>query len=142
MWLIVVIGIVAVFAIFSVEYLVDPHPVLYVLSGIAFAYWLYFFMKGVTANLQASFRPHHITKLITTGVYSKLRHPIYSADIVLAWGVALTYPTIAMLFAVVWTTVVMLTWIYLEEKALIELFGDEYLEYRKRVPMLFPLKRI
>jgi methanethiol S-methyltransferase len=42
-----------------------------------------------------------------------------------------------LLFAAV-TTIYILLGIYLEEKDLIEMFGDQYREYRRRVSMLVP----
>lgn len=143
MWLLVCIGVVIIVANVSIrDFIIEPHPILYVASGITLAYWLYFFMKGVTSNLQASFRPHHIEKLVTHGVYARVRHPIYSADIVLTWGIFLMFPSAGVALCALWTTAVLVTWVYLEEKALLEIFKEEYSEYQKRVPMLFPLKKI
>lgn len=142
MWVLVVAGSLVIFSYIPFQFIINPHPALYVVSGITLAYWLYFFMKGVTKNLEASFRPHHITKLITTGVYGMVRHPIYSADIVLGWGIFFAYPLASVLYAVVWLTLMLVFWSYIEEKSLYDLFGNEYRDYTKRVPMLFPFKKI
>ena len=45
-----------------------------------------------------------------------------------------------LLFAAV-TTIYILLGIYLEEQDLIELFGDQYREYRQRVSMLIPWRK-
>ncbi len=140
-WLVIFLGIVAIFLWTPPAQIIPPQPALYVFSALAFVYWLYFFMKGSTANLQASFRPHHITKVVTTGIYARLRHPIYSADIVLAWGIVSAYPTLPVYLSAMWVTMVLLTWIYLEELSLMDLFESKYQEYRSAVPMLFPVKR-
>ena len=142
MWVFVIVGAFIVFSYVPFRYAVHPHPALYVASGVALAYWLVFFMKGVTGNLEAGRRPHHISKLVTSGVYGIIRHPIYSADIVFAWGMFLVYPLVSILAATAWLTIVLVVWSYLEEKSLTELFGERYTEYKKRVPMLFPFKKL
>jgi len=77
-------------------------------------------------------------ELKTSGILNHIRHPLYTATILLIVGFVLFNPK--------WTSVVMLlstagylvVGIYLEEKKLINLFGDRYLEYKKRVPGLVP----
>ncbi|HCU71066.1 MAG TPA: hypothetical protein DIC35_04955, partial [Candidatus Moranbacteria bacterium] len=79
-----------------------------------------------------------IDRLVTEGVYEKVRHPIYSADIVLAWSIFFFYPDVRIFASVLWLTLVMSVWMKIEEKALIEKFGREYEGYRLRVPKIFP----
>ncbi len=73
---------------------------------------------------------------VVRGPYRWVRHPWYSAAIVLFWS----YPDLTadrLLFDALWTAWVCVgTW--LEEKDLLDTFGDVYGEYRRRVPMLIP----
>jgi protein-S-isoprenylcysteine O-methyltransferase Ste14 len=140
MWLLVGAGIAALFATLGREKMFVFPPVWwgYALAAAALAYWMYFFMKGVTSNLEGSFRPHHITKVVTGSVYAKVRHPVYSADIVLAWGVFFAYPMFAVLLSAAWLTIVLCIWAKFEEESMSQLFGEQYEEYKKQVPMLFP----
>lgn len=141
LWFFVAVGILVIFTYTGLEYpifMTNPHPVLYIIAGALFTYWLYFFMKGIGSNMQASFRPHHIIKLVTTGVYSKIRHPIYSADIAFALGVFCLYPTLNIFLSIIWVIIMLFIWIFLEEKSLTDIFKHEYSEYMKKVPMLFP----
>jgi len=72
------------------------------------------------------------------GILSRVRHPLYSATILMVEGFVFFLPN--------WTSVVMLCCtlaylaigIYLEEQKLIKTFGEKYLKYRRKVPMLIP----
>jgi methanethiol S-methyltransferase len=73
----------------------------------------------------------------TPGLYGLMRHPIYVGWLIIFW--AAPTMTIAHLIFSIGTTIYMLGAIKLEERDLIEQFGANYVEYRKRVPALVPL---
>ncbi len=81
-------------------------------------------------------------KLITSGPYSRVRHPLYSAHNLFNLGmVFLTAYSPLILFAIIgvpFTYARMKT----EEKMMIEKFGSEYEEYLKRTGRIFPKLRI
>lgn len=138
MWFIIFLGVIATFLLAPYEFLYTPSAISVAFFILTFLYWMYFFLKGITVNLQAPVRPQHIHHIVTKGVYSIVRHPMYAGDIVLAWGIAVAYPLTALWISALWTTVIMLVWAHIEEQILIKRFGEEYLEYKKRVPMLIP----
>ena len=74
------------------------------------------------------------------GPYQWVRHPLYLFILVMIWSCP-NLTTDRLLFNILWSV-----WIFvgtiLEERDLVEQFGDAYREYQKKVPMLFPCKFI
>lgn len=81
-------------------------------------------------------------QLITTGIYSKVRHPIYAAFLYAVTGAILIFDNLFLLFlpVIFWlilTVVIKNT----EEKWLIEWYGDYYLIYSRKVNRFIPKVR-
>jgi protein-S-isoprenylcysteine O-methyltransferase Ste14 len=83
-------------------------------------------------------RPRKEEKLLTTGLYSVVRHPIMFCDSFWPLGLSLIFRSIiGTVLVVVWFfTAYLLT--FLEEEKLIEEYGDRYLKYRAKVPRIIP----
>lgn len=99
---------------------------------------IFFGVNGVReVSLKVS-ETHRPEKVITSGVYSKVRHPQYFAGILSHLGVSLL---LSAYFALLVSPVVIVLYVLLslkEERELIKEFGEEYVEYTKKVPMIFP----
>ena len=84
---------------------------------------------------------HHDKRMVKDGLYAFVRHPQYTGLFIALFGEGIVHwPT---LFSVVLFPVIILVYVRLarkEEKKLIEQFGEEYLEYRRNVPMFLPVK--
>ncbi len=83
--------------------------------------------------------PESKQRLITDGVFKRIRHPMYTAHVL--WGIAQTLllPNLVagplallLIFAVITLRVPR------EEQALLEEFGNDYSEYMKKTGRIFP----
>lgn len=138
MWAIVAAGITFSFQIFPSKDLFMPNKFTSYLIIFAILYWLYFFVGAMIVHRKAPRSVRSIDKIVKEGVYQRVRHPIYSADIVLVWGIFSHWPSYRALSSVIWLTVVLFFWMRLEEKALAEKFGKDYLDYKAQAPMVVP----
>ncbi len=135
---IILIGIGLIFKFAPNGVLLEKNIFTYVLTILSIFYWMRFSPPSFLVNKRALLGSYKTEKLIQNGVYGIVRHPIYSADIVLSWGIFLFWPTIIVLFSIIWLNIILFIWMYLEERILIEKFGNDYLEYKKKVPMFLP----
>ena len=80
-------------------------------------------------------------RLVTEGVYSRMRHPQYTGLFLVVFGEGIVHwPTIVSVTAF---PIIVLAYTLLarkEERQMVEKFGDKYREYQRHVPM-FILRR-
>jgi len=86
---------------------------------------------------QAHQQSERIERLVTEGLYSKIRHPLYLGLILIYFGFAFAWGIIWILApTVIFIALTILTAIR-EEEAMRGKFGREYEEYMRRVPWRF-----
>jgi methanethiol S-methyltransferase len=77
-------------------------------------------------------------ELVTSGLYSQVRHPLYFGLLLVFTGYFLVAGTMGALIHLSCLIVYLPVGIYFEEKNLTSLFGQRYREYQKEVPAFFP----
>jgi len=79
------------------------------------------------------------SRIIMSGPFSVIRHPTYASHTIMFAGVFLLSGVIALgVITLLDIIIVNFIVIPLEDRELVERFGDEYRQYRKRVPAFFP----
>jgi len=78
-----------------------------------------------------------IEKLVTTGIYSKIRHPGYTGYIICYFGVFLLFGFLSMLFPILIFSYIFYDSAKKEESFLMNKFGQGYDDYMKKVPWRF-----
>lgn len=79
------------------------------------------------------------SKLVTDGIYGRMRNPMISGVLAALLGESIVFGSLGVLL---WAAVFFITntlyFHFSEEKGLEERFGEEYLEYKRHVPMWLP----
>lgn len=81
-------------------------------------------------------------QLVTNGIYRFVRHPQYSGFILTIIGFLIQWPTIITLIMAPMLLVMYTRLARKEEKVMTDTFGEEYIMYKKKVPMFIPKKLI
>jgi protein-S-isoprenylcysteine O-methyltransferase Ste14 len=105
------------------------------LAGVGLWIWAQIAL-GKEWSPQLQLREKH--RLITTGPYARMRHPLYSGMILWAGGLALTSANWIFVAIALLVDSVFFIRVPREEQMMIEEFGEEYREYIKRTGRVFP----
>lgn len=72
------------------------------------------------------------------GLNRYVRHPLYFGTLLFVWGVFFVVPFLNGLLACIVITLYTVWGAILEEKKLVKQFGEQYIIYKRQVPMLIP----
>lgn len=90
------------------------------------------------SGLKSLFIDEPSSTLIIKGVHKYLRHPLYLGTFAFLWGLFILFPYLSLFIANVVIILYTVIAIRFEENKLVYEYGNEYKEYQKNVPKLFP----
>jgi len=118
-----------------------PMPLMLVtmaLQGVAILSMIFVvYETGILAFVGLAPEEERTPQLVTNGAYHWMRHPLYTASLVVLW----LFPTMGwnLLAFTLGATIYILIGIRFEERRMLRVYGKKYADYRRRTPMLFPL---
>jgi protein-S-isoprenylcysteine O-methyltransferase Ste14 len=117
-------------------------PVWSALSGIicmAVGFLIaYYANRTIAKNWSPVIEKTKEQKLIQSGIYSAVRHPLYFSGLLLLIGTNLYFGNAWSWLSTILAAIVTLYRIPIEEKQLEERFGQEYADYKARTKALIP----
>lgn len=109
------------------------------LAGLAFAVWARIHIGQYWSGNVALKEDH---KLILTGPYQIVRHPIYTGLLTGIAGSAIALANINGILVFILLTILFIWKSCREETLMVQTFGDQYIQYRKQVRALLPLPKL
>jgi len=73
-------------------------------------------------------------QLVTDGIFQYIRHPHYTSLLIVGFGLAFFFYSLAALLIAIIAIPIMIWSVVDEEKLLIKQYGKEYEEYMKKIP--------
>lgn len=136
---------IALYILTGGEYFLVKREIVWSVSALGLAMFVISVIVRLTAirtldrfwSLHLEIREEH--KLITHGIYNHVRHPAYAAIMLEVTSIPLvgnSYYTLC-LAAFVYLPILLLRW-RLEEREMIEKFGERYVHYVRHVPAFIP----
>lgn len=115
--------------------------------GIFFAIWSNIFLfkigKGGPVDAFGISVSPQTKKLVTIGPYKYSRNPMVFGAFSLYFSIVLYLNSIIGLICLIIFLIIIIIFLKSsEEKRLLKDFGDEYTDYKQKVSMIFPIKRI
>jgi len=128
---------------------VNPFGIRQVISWIFLVISLYLLIAGVwllrktgkpkdTRNEKSLFRFEKTSELVDRGIFSYIRHPLYSSLLFLTWGIFLKNTSVVVFIVALLSSIFLYITALFDEKECIAFFGPKYAEYKKRSKMFIP----
>lgn len=78
------------------------------------------------------------TKLVETGIYAYIRHPLYSSLLLLNWGIFFKLPSLPGVVLALVTTAFLVATAHADEQECLHFFGNDYQTYLRKTKRFIP----
>ncbi len=111
--------------------------------SLAFVAWGFVLLRRLggfhpAAEASPAFEWESTGRMVTTGIYHYIRHPMYSSLLLLAWGALLKSVTATTLVLAAGASIALFATAKTEEAENLARFGEEYREYMMRTRRFVP----
>jgi len=135
LWVPLIVDILGI-ALFPISIFEGSVALAVMLIGLGLRVWAAVTLGGYYTRTLTTTKNHTV---VTTGPYSWVRHPAY-LGVILLWlgfGVLSSSLVVALVFPVMFVAVYLYR-ISVEERMLVKVFGDTYVQYQRRTCKLIP----
>jgi protein-S-isoprenylcysteine O-methyltransferase Ste14 len=129
--IVILIAVLILMSLFSNQFDKGLLPQIIGVSFVTIGVIIWFFgKKALGEYFSISITPKG---LVTSGIYSKIRHPLYSGTVLIYLGIGLFLKSIIGLISTIILLVPLVVYLSIEEeKILLKKYGKKYLEYKKK----------
>ncbi|MBN1495106.1 isoprenylcysteine carboxylmethyltransferase family protein [Candidatus Peregrinibacteria bacterium] len=132
--ILLIFSIVIDFVMPILKFIFSPYNyigILFIVFGIVLNLWT----DSLFKKKQTTVKPHEVPNLfIDYGPFKITRHPMYLGMFFILFGTSVFLGSISsLIFPILFVIIIESMFIFMEEKNLEKKFGDEYLNYKKRV---------
>ncbi len=89
-------------------------------------------------NEEGLYQFEQTSRLVDTGIFKYIRHPLYSSLFLLTWGICLKNITFETLIISCFSTLFLFLTAIADEKECMQYFGKQYVEYMNRTKRFVP----
>jgi len=116
---------------------------IFLCASLVYVAWGFLLLRRLggfrpTAEVAPDFGWEKTGHLVTTGIYRRIRHPMYGSLFLLAWGAVLKAVTAGSLALGIAASLALFATAKAEEAENVRSFGEEYVEYMKRTNRFVP----
>ena len=112
-------------------------PVLNIFGGILILGGFIFHIFSERDHKQAHEKSTDIVRIVSSGFFSKIRHPLYLSVIVMNLGIAFCFGVVATLLIALVSVIHWIMTALKEEEYLLKTFGEDYRQYKRNVQWRF-----
>jgi|GEM_PF-2294657 len=131
MWSLIILVSVSSFFIFDHEYLYVPDVFSKFVFIVCVLFWLTLICSAFFVHHEAYKNSYATSRVVTEGIYRKMKHPMYVGDIVLFIGISFLFPMMWVFVVAFFGILIFLWFMKIENNVLEERFGSSLGVYRE-----------